>query len=378
MISYTIDQSLFTPPVIHPIEDNNVISNHLKNEYYEKIIKYADSIRKVYEIKDIEGIVVYLFSSSELSLPREYIKKASGIGIKDFPIDEIEPILTKLSDLYFPYPDQVPNINDSKKKKCYLFEDRFNFDELVYKNASIEPALKNQKSDTSEDVERIIKIGILNHYIYKKSSMHFLIKDESSKYTVNCTKLKFLLNNSLQKEEETKLDIQVLNITDIDCNNNLQFETVDEAYKYAKNSFSGYLIFGKDVEKGIKTIRNSAGPPERIFYYLQTLKEYCEYKRNFKTNFPDDYILKSFGCDCSYEKPEHMQNKRAQDERMYDNGNDEKKLFELHLKPSTFSPYEDMGNKTRTTRIYILWDENVKKVIVGWIGNHPYLPPKNH
>jgi len=59
---------------------------------------------------------------------------------------------------------------------------------------------------------------------------------------------------------------------------------------------------------------------------------------------------------------------------MFDNGNNVKKLFDLHLKPCTFSQYEDTDNKKRTTRIYILWDENVKKVIVGWIGKHPYLP----
>ena len=372
MISYTIDQSILNPPIIPSIRNKNVIENNIKNEYDEEIVKYIYNIRKVNEIKDREEISVYLFRFSKISLDNDYVSKAAKISV--FPIDLIKTILNKLLLSY--YPD--PNSNNGKKKKCYLLEDRFNFERIKYENSSIEPALQNQNSDVSEDIERIIKIGILNHYIYKDPSMHFLVKDKASKYSVNCTKLRFLLNKSIQNEEKIKLNMQVLNITDIDCNNNLQFGTVDEAFKYAKNIFSDYLIFGKDVEKGIKTIRNSAGPPGRIFYYLQTLKEFCEYKRKVKAQFPDDYILKSLGCDCSYEQPEHMQNERAQDERMYDNGYNEKELFMLHLKPSTFSQYEDIGNKTGTTRIYILWKENIKKVIVGWIGKHPYLPPKTH
>ena len=36
--------------------------------------------------------------------------------------------------------------------------------------------------------------------------------------------------------------------------------------------------------------------------------------------------------------------------------------------------YNDTGKRKRTVRIYISWNEKLKKVIVGWIGKHLYLP----
>ena len=371
MISYTIDQSIFNPPAIPFIENKNEFKEKIIDEYNENIIKYYYNINKVKDIKDIEKISIYLFRFSKKPLDNEYARKAKNIS--GLPIDKLKIISDKLIDSYYPDPDH----KNGKNKKCYFLEDRFNLENLEYKNAAIKPVLQNQNGNVTEDVERVIKIGILNHYIYKDPSMHFLVKDKTSIYSVNCTEVSFLLNRSPQNEKNINLNIQVKNITDIDCNNKLRFETVDEAYKGFKKEFpnySNYLIFGNDVEKGIKTIRNSAGPPERIFYYLQTLIEFCKYKRKIKTVFSDDYILEALGCDCSYENPEDMQIKLVRDERMFDNGNNVKKLFELHLKPGTFSRYEDTDNKKRTTRIYILWDENVKKVIVGWIGKHPYLP----
>jgi hypothetical protein len=372
MISYTIDKSIFNPPAIPSIEDKKVINYNMINEYDEKMVRYADNIRKVNEIKDIEGIVVYLFNPPNLSLPTDYVKKAININKSNFPIDLIKKIMDKLSDLYFPDPDPDPNFNDNRNRKYYSFDDgeRFNFKELRYKNARIEPDLQNKNGVTSEDEKQMVKIGILNYYIYKKPSIHFLVKDKAGKYSVSCTNLKFNLNILKQNEEKIKLNIEVVNIDDIISNNNYQFKNIYEAYKQAKILFSDYIVFGKDVEEGVNEIINSKCLSERIFYYLQTLKEFCEYKRKIKTEFSDDFILRSFGCDCSYEKPNHMQDENVRNDRMFDNGYNEKDVFDLHLKPSTI--------RNGTTRIHILWDKDRGKVIVGWIGKHRCLPPKNH
>jgi len=65
-----------------------------------------------------------------------------------------------------------------------------------------------------------------------------------------------------------------------------------------------------------------------------------------------------------------MKNEKVINDRMRDNGNKQKIVFELHLKPST-------NNRYGTVRIHFSWDDKQKKVIVGWIGRHLYLPSKN-
>ena len=59
-------------------------------------------------------------------------------------------------------------------------------------------------------------------------------------------------------------------------------------------------------------------------------------------------------------------------DREFDNGSDQKKPFKLHLKPKTF----DRKYPGKTERIYFKWEDKQKKVIIGWIGAHRYLPEK--
>jgi hypothetical protein len=165
--------------------------------------------------------------------------------------------------------------------------------------------------------------------------------------------------------------LQTKSIDDIALNIGQKYNTVLEVYNEAKKCFTDYIIFGEDVKRGINTIRDASGPPDRIYTYLETLKDFCIYKRNnSNTNFDDEYILQALGCICSYEDPELLINKDAKNERIFDNGNNQKVLFDLHLKPNTFPRYDDIGNKKRTVRIYISWDDSQKKVIIGWIGEH--------
>jgi hypothetical protein len=363
MISYSIAPSIFEPPDVLFTNNSKNINSDVKNIFDEQIINFYEKINKIEEIINNEEMIILIFNITKISLDDNYMKSAKCLS--NLPLDRLKKKLDKLQSYYL--PDPFSNNKTSVKDKYFTFEDWFKFERLKYENIIFQPALNK---DNYNNKESIIKIGIINNYIYKNKNKHFLIDKQTITYKLEYKKIKYNIKNESINNELLSSEIQIIKISDISYNNIKKYSSVFEVYKKAKELFSDYIIFGNDVERGINTIQDDAGPPDRIFTYLQTLKEFTEYKRNIKTNIPDDYLLTALGCNCSYEKEKHMQDKEVINNRMYDNGNNQKILFELHLKPNTYNRYG-------TVRIHISWDDKQKKVIVGWIGKHLYLPPKN-
>ena len=178
------------------------------------------------------------------------------------------------------------------------------------------------------------------------------------------------------EEDNIKTIVQIKNINNVKYNYYKKYNTVNDAYS-SDEIYKDNIIFGSDILKGLNTIEEFAGPPNRILAYLKTLDEYCEYIKIHGKIHNEINIIQAFGCICSGETKKDMKDKRAIKERTFHTGNNEEKLFTLHLKPTTIPPYKDIGEKKETVRIYFDWDDVGKKIIVGWIGKHPYLPPKN-
>jgi len=379
MISYSIAPSVFEPPDISFIDNSKKTETKERKIIINKIIELHENIKKIKELIDNEEIIVLLFNKTKITFDNEYMKRANRIS--EFPIDTLKKILNKLQSYYL--PDNVSNdkINLSIKGRYFTFEDWFKIDKIKYENIKFQPSLQTNKDSSYDNKESIIKIGVINKYIYKSSNFHFLINKQTITYKYECNKIQYKkIQYDYDKEEKiTKemfySEVQVKNISEINYDNKKKFKSVLEAYKRAKELFSEYITFGNDVERGINSIEKDAGPPDRIFTYLQTLKEFTEYKIINKTDLPDEYLLTALGCVCSYENPEHMKDKKVINDRMFDNGNKQNILFELHLKPSTNSS-SSKNSLYGTVRIYISWDEKQEKVIVGWIGKHLYLPPK--
>jgi hypothetical protein len=357
MTSYTIDPSVFIPPEIP--NDNN-----FKKENLEKLKKYFIIIKKCYEFIKQEGISVYIFHGYGNDFNDVYMKEANKYGL---PADLFKKRLDNI--LIYNIPEL--HYGDRIGPRKYYFQNWFRIKNLVFKKSSYKPLLQYKQLDTSKFLERINYIGILNKYIYKNSFFHILVvNDRIDHFMIESKQLSFILYEKSYSNENMDVKLQTESIDDIALNIGQKYNTVLEAYNKAKVNFSDYIVFGKDVEIGITTIRDLAGPPNRIYAYLETLKDFCIYKRNNNTNFDDEYILQSLGCICSYEDSELWENEEAKIQRFFDNGNDQKILFDLHLKPNTFNQIEDLEKRKRTVRIYIFWDDSQKKVIVGWIGKH--------
>jgi hypothetical protein len=166
---------------------------------------------------------------------------------------------------------------------------------------------------------------------------------------------------------------------------NLKFKNLVLACEEARKKFSAKLIFGKEIKKENieKDLFPVAGPPAKIYHYLQTLYKVSEIIINKNINFDDTAnfslveMLNSHGLLCSPDDEKYTVNKCQL--RKFENKSGQKVLFNIHLKPATYSNKvikdEDNGNYTlaskETVRIYLDWDKDKKQICIGWIGKHP-------
>jgi len=313
--------------------------------------------------------MLYYFSLlRKVSYNDNYVKQANKSGL---PVDLFKK---RLDDIQL-YNMPKLHYGDKIGAKKYYFQDWFGIKNIKYIDSRYEPLFNEFENIKNDFIYRLNNIGILNNYIYKNNSIHFLLINESfEQITVNSTQIGFVIRDKSIFDRTMIANIQIKNINSINTKYVKKFNKVIDVYKHVKKEFCDYIMFGSDVQAGIKTIRDSAGPPDRIYSYLEALKDFCIYKRANKSIFSDDYILQSLGCICSYENKEVFNDEKAKIERTFDNGNNERELFDLHLKPNTFTVAEEQEKKERTVRIYISWSDLQKKIIVGWIGKHPYNP----
>jgi hypothetical protein len=142
-----------------------------------------------------------------------------------------------------------------------------------------------------------------------------------------------------------------------------KFETLEKAVEQAQKEFADNLIFGNDIERGVKERNKDAGPPDRVYYYLKTLSEITGIKRTVHPNFSLALLARMYGCNCADGSSKEM---------LYDGGGGESG-FADHLRPAeSKSPYYiDKFDDGNCIRIFFKWSEETKKTIVGWIGKHP-------
>jgi len=359
MNSYVLDPSIFEPPVLP--DDKN--TENIK-KYKSDVLNFLDLIKKCENLIDkTSHTPVFIFRGTRNDdFNKEYVKKAQCY----FPSHPLDSYVKKLNNFII---DDVCNHNMGD-----YFEGWFEFDDTPsFKFSVLNPAL----SDSTKFKERINMIGILNEIIYKRTNnLYFVHKKNNSIVSIETKNIRYRIKRKKNSEPSFLSKVELKSIDNINIGEK-KFATVRDAVNKAQELFSPkYIIFGADVEKGLDTIDVSAGPPDKIFSYLETLVDFCICKSLGEQKFEDDFILKVLGCWCTFEKSEHMENEKVKADRLFDNGFGEKKVFDLHLKPSTYSMYNDIGTQRKTVRIHIDWDSANKKVVVGWIGKHLYLPKR--
>jgi hypothetical protein len=141
-------------------------------------------------------------------------------------------------------------------------------------------------------------------------------------------------------------------------------QTVSEAVHLASERLSDALVFGADVEAGVRTLAQDAGPPEKVLSYLETLAEMARIRRTDGLGMRMLEWLQARNVTATGESQTTRNSDAAIRKRTWDCGG-EKRPFEAHLKPS------DGVHPDRCVRIYFVYDEVRRKAIVGWVGRHP-------
>ncbi|NJK32405.1 MAG: hypothetical protein HC927_08340 [Deltaproteobacteria bacterium] len=141
-------------------------------------------------------------------------------------------------------------------------------------------------------------------------------------------------------------------------------ESVAQAVEWAKRMYAELLIFGDDVPDGVKKLSEDAGPPDKILEYLGGLAKLAEALRSGPLAATHVQWLKTRNYAASNESDTIRKNRVEMQKRTWHDGH-ARREFDLHLKPN------EATSPDRCVRIYFDWDDEAKKVIVGWVGRHP-------
>jgi len=142
-------------------------------------------------------------------------------------------------------------------------------------------------------------------------------------------------------------------------------ETVVEAVEAARVQFGNRIVFGDDVPEGVDGLNKTAGPPDKVFYYLQCLHEAAGI-RIAGQEWGNSLIewLKAKGIKASIES-EAIRNNRGDMRKRTWRINGESRQFEKHMKPTNATAPD------KCVRIYFDWCNERNRMLVGWIGRHP-------
>lgn len=140
--------------------------------------------------------------------------------------------------------------------------------------------------------------------------------------------------------------------------------TVEEAVDRARTFFAGLLVFGGDVERGVADLAPRAGPPEKVFDYLQALSELVPARRAGALGKGMLQWLADRNVEGSTES-ETVTGSRAEMARRVWHDGGGRRQFELHLKPN------ESTHPDQCVRIYFDWDDAREQIVIGWVGRHP-------
>ena len=140
--------------------------------------------------------------------------------------------------------------------------------------------------------------------------------------------------------------------------------SVKEAVERSRRIHAAEITFGDNVSDGLDSLSPEAGPPEKIFEYLDYLAEMAKALRAGPLGVSQIGWLNQWGVKASNESETVVNSKDETRRRTWHDGRG-LRVFEMHLKPN------DATSPDLCARIYFEWDAVTEKIIVGWVGRHP-------
>jgi hypothetical protein len=141
-------------------------------------------------------------------------------------------------------------------------------------------------------------------------------------------------------------------------------ETLADSVDRARVLHAGWVRFGDDVQAGVAALAPDAGPPGKVYTYLDTLGQLARARRDAPLGIGMIQWLSGENVTASTESETVTKNKAEMQRRTWSDGSG-RRAFELHLKPN------DGAHPDKCVRIYFDWDEASQQIVVGWVGRHP-------
>lgn len=141
-------------------------------------------------------------------------------------------------------------------------------------------------------------------------------------------------------------------------------ETVADALRVAMDRFSDRLRFAESIEEGLMALAPDAGPPRKVFGYLEQLNELAKARSSGSVGESVVTWLQKRGVICSIESETVRKSKGERKKRTWVVGGLPVE-FDFHLKPS------DNVAPDRCVRIYFDLPDDSNEIRVGYVGRHP-------
>jgi len=421
MISYSIDASVYAYPFKKDIPDQNEIYIYYKTieDLYEVIIKKQPRNRKFYLFKDI----VLLFDYKELNLLERDILILDKMSMKakiPFTFRDAQKNLRKIFN-------KLLSTTDLLSKKI-MFENWFNIKDVKFKYDKYPPLPElDDKIDNKyllENIKKnIAKIAYLNEYVYKNNNIHNItIGNNISSQTITVTNWKFkVIMTSGYKIKNAPLSVcintQNVNVSNLDAlvKNNYKFQSGEwkRALNEAKVDFKNRLEFGLDVRANLKEYTKRIDEESKKEYKLSDRQRIADWMKegpnalyenlkalnDFMTNADlsttrrnqgeryrysckgkCEFLevcgsnIRYFGVDCVDERWGHKSNSFVIEDRKKMDSKDNKNVYWTHLRPKSFECDDPLWFLTFRIHFRLLKPYTAKKIEIGWIGRHLYLP----
>jgi len=393
MQNFIIDTSVFTLPVKSEdagIEKNNLcmLRNNiacLRRLQYNNLITVSYMNKIILRLKKNN----YLISKSDINYRiKELLNKnpefKSEIGMDSVIFENWDETLF---NVITPKADESGVIRKGKIGIFNNIPDRYGDPPDSYANMTNFPEAKAKKvyPKLSYDFFKTFKkycgyIADLNYKYHSFNNNYFVLGGDYGKK--NNKNLAVTLNEN-GNFIQSRINVVGIQNTGALCPQELKFKDLITACEEAIKKYSEKLDFGKDINNDNlkKDLLPIAGPPEKVYGYLETLHHICKLtvKEGVSIKKKEELVelLNSYGLLCSPEDEKYGKNKCKH--RQFLNKLGEKKYYNIHLKPATYNnnatdEYDlsyTLGGEKGSVRIYLDWDDNEKKFILGWIGRHP-------
>ncbi len=326
----------------------------IAGDIHEKISKYACGLAHTCRISESVAWQLTTKLGKEWSCYNGAIRlfwplRKNRTDFRAHPLWTYDKILAE-----FDSQERARDIFSNFLRRVLVEASTFVVDDPVYsefENERVRQAaeLQRQAASSSNDYE-----GLANLYAKENDDLRALLRDRDAEISTLRSNVQALSYPTNQQDDAQ----------DVGGQRNAPPISVVEAIQQARDQFATTLTFGEKIDEHAATLDASAGPPEKLYRYLETLNRLSiELGSNRALGRTIPIWLRENNVECSGESETVANNKEAKKRRTF-KIDGKLQYCEWHAKPS------DGVSPNLCVRIYFSIGAEGKRVKIGYIGRH--------